>query len=76
MYEQLKEMIERKFQVPLADIEPTATLEDLGLDSLDVVELALIIEKETGVRVTDDELVEAADLGSLANLVMSRIAPV
>jgi acyl carrier protein len=51
-------------------------MEDLGLDSLDVVELALVIEKETGVRLTDDELVEAGDLGSLANLVMSRIAPV
>lgn len=74
MYEQLKQIMERKFQVPTEDIEPEATLSDLGLDSLDLVEFALAIEKELGVRVTDDDLAEAGRLGSVVNLVMSRRA--
>lgn len=76
MYEQLKQIMERKFQVPIEDIEPEATLNDLGLDSLDLVELALAIEREIGVRVTDDDLAEAGRLDSVVDLVMSRSATV
>jgi acyl carrier protein len=76
MYEQLKQIMERKFQVPTEDIEPEATLNDLGLDSLDLVELALAIEKEIGVRVTDDDLAEAGRLKSVVDLVTSRGATV
>jgi 3-oxoacyl-[acyl-carrier-protein] synthase-3 len=76
MYEQLKQIMERKFQVPIEDIEPAATLNDLGLDSLDLVELALAIEREIGVRVTDDDLAEAGRLDSIVDLVMSRSATV
>jgi acyl carrier protein len=76
MYEQLKQIMERKFQVPIEDIEPEATLNDLGLDSLDLVELALAIEREIGVRVTDDDLAEAGRLDSIVDLVMSRSATV
>ncbi|MGQ0717680.1 MAG: acyl carrier protein [Pseudonocardiales bacterium] len=76
MYEHLKQIMERKFQVPTEDIEPEATLRDLGLDSLDLVELALVIEKEIGVRVTDDDLAQAGRLESVVDLVTSRSATV
>ena len=76
MYEQLKQILERKFQVPTEDIEPEATLDDLGLDSLDLVEFALVIEKEIGVRVSDDDLVQAGQLKSVVDLIMSRGATV
>jgi acyl carrier protein len=35
---------------------PDATFEALGLDSLDVVELTLVLEEETGVKLEDEEL--------------------
>ncbi|HEY3608750.1 MAG TPA: acyl carrier protein [Pseudonocardiaceae bacterium] len=76
MYEQLKQIMVRKFQVPSAEIKPEVTLKDLGLDSLDLVELSLAIEQETGVRVTDDELAEAGRLASVVHLVTSRGAVV
>lgn len=76
MYEQLKQIMARKFQVPNEDIKPQATLDDLGLDSLDLVELALAIQKEIGVRVTDDDLAEASRLESIVDLIMSRNATV
>lgn len=76
MYEHLRQIMQRKFQVPAEDIKPEATLRDLGLDSLDLVELALVIEKETGVRVTDDDLAQAGRLDSVVDLVTSRGARV
>lgn len=76
MYEQLKHIMERTFQVPTEDIEPQATLKGLGLDSLDLVELALAIQKEIGVWVTDDDLAQAGRLESVVDLVTSRSAAV
>lgn len=44
------------FGVPADDVTPDATFEALGLDSLDVVELTLVLEEETGVKLEDEEL--------------------
>jgi acyl carrier protein len=46
------------FEIPPDELEPEARIfEDLGLDSLDVVDLIAAIQKEFGVRVRDDERV-------------------
>jgi acyl carrier protein len=76
MYEQLRQIVSTACHVSTDDVTPEATLEDLGLDSLDLVELSLVIEKEIGVKVTDDELAEAGRVGSIADLVTSRTANV
>jgi acyl carrier protein len=76
MYEQLKRIVSAACQVPAGDVTPDSTLEDLGLDSLDLVELSLVIEKEIGVKVSDDELAEAGRLDSITELVTSRNATV
>jgi acyl carrier protein len=44
------------FGVPEDEVTPDATFEALGLDSLDVVELTLVLEEETGVKLEDEEL--------------------
>ena len=74
MYEQLSAIIGRKFQLSPDQITPASTLNDLGLDSLDVVELALVIDEELGVHLTDDELVAAGHVGAVAELAASRSA--
>jgi acyl carrier protein len=76
MFQQLTEILTSKFQLEDSDISPSVTLEDLGLDSLDLVELALIIEKEFGAKVSDDELAEAQQLDTIAGLVEVRSAKV
>ncbi|AGL15834.1 acyl carrier protein [Actinoplanes sp. N902-109] len=76
MYEKLSEILVSRFHVDPADLDPTATLETLELDSLDVVELGLVLEKEFGARVTDDELVEAQRLDAILALVERRVARV
>lgn len=44
------------FGVPADEVSPDAEFEAMGLDSLDVVELTLILEEQTGVRLEDEEL--------------------
>ncbi len=50
------ELLTEEFGVPEDDIKPEATFEALGLDSLDVVELTLVLEEKTGVKLEDEEL--------------------
>ncbi|SCF49709.1 acyl carrier protein [Micromonospora matsumotoense] len=76
MYDQIKDIVASKFQIDPAEITPDRSLTDLELDSLDVVELSLVIESELGARVTDVELAEAARIDQIARLVESRSARV
>ena len=52
----ITEVLTEDFGVPEGDIAPDATFEGLGLDSLDVVELTLVLEERTGVKLEDEEL--------------------
>ncbi len=74
MFEELKQLIAAKYQLDPAKITREVTLDELGLDSLDLVELAMAIETGWGTRVTDDELTEAGHVGGVIELVESRVA--
>lgn len=56
LFETFKGILVDDFSVPADDIAPDVTFEALGLDSLDVVELTLVIEERTGVKLEDEEL--------------------
>lgn len=72
MYDQLKQILATKFQIEPDRINPMSTLSDLELDSLDVVELALVIEQELGATVSDDELFDLQQLAGIAALATTR----
>ncbi|MET8102828.1 acyl carrier protein [Streptomyces sp. NPDC005236] len=55
LYEPIKSALTRHFNIPEDTIEPESTLEDLGLDSLAVVELMCILQDDLGLRVPDVE---------------------
>jgi acyl carrier protein len=57
-------------------VDPVATLPDLGLDSLDLVELSILIKSDLAVEVSDDELAELEAVGAVAGLIESRSARV
>ncbi|MFF5566820.1 acyl carrier protein [Streptomyces sp. NPDC012623] len=74
MFETLKEMLVSKLKVAPEQVTPEATREDVELDSLAVVELSLLLEKELGLQISDDELLEAATMGDMADLMAERSA--
>ena len=54
------------------DITPTATLEALNIDSLDLAELSQIVEERFGVELTSSDVTEIATVGDAVALVASR----
>ena len=62
------------FDVPADDVTATATFESLGLDSLDVVELTLVLEEETGVKLEDEELEDVRTVQDAIDKVAGKVS--
>ncbi|MBJ7347584.1 MAG: acyl carrier protein [Thermoleophilaceae bacterium] len=60
--EKIKEVVP-KFGVDPDAVTGEATLEDLDMDSLDVVEVMQAIEDELGIRVPDEDLEDLSTIG-------------
>ena len=56
LYPTFETALVETFGVPADEVAPDAEFEAMGLDSLDVVELTLILEEKTGVKLEDEEL--------------------
>ncbi|MER5598871.1 acyl carrier protein [Streptomyces adustus] len=54
--EKLTGLLVSELGVPAAKIEPGISYKDLALDSLALIELTMIINRELGVDLTDDIL--------------------
>lgn len=72
MYEDIKRILIASFNVLEEDFHDNVTLEELGLDSLDLVELAMQVET-FGVKVSDGELAEAERFDAVIDLMESRV---
>ena len=55
-FETLREIIATKFDKPLAEITPEATLESLEIDSLDTFDIIFDAEEKFGIKVPNDEV--------------------
>ena len=53
-------------------INRESSFAELDVDSLDLVELAQMIEEDYGVRLTGDDVKQLATLGDLVDLVATR----
>lgn len=56
LYRTVETILTDTFRVPADEVGPDATFESMQLDSLDLVELTMVIEEEVGLRIEDDEL--------------------
>jgi acyl carrier protein len=70
----LREIMSARLGLPLEQLVPEARLvEDLGLDSLDAVELAISVERKFDIEVPEDELTKLKTVADMVALVESRI---
>ena len=67
IYETVRELLAHQLEIDPAQIGPqTDILEDLGADSLDIVELVIAIEEEYDIVITDER---AANVRTVEQLV-------
>lgn len=66
MFEQIRDILAKQFQIDADKITMTTDIaEDLGADSLDVVEMLMTIEEEFGVTVPDDDVMAFKTVGDV-----------
>ncbi|HEV7572064.1 MAG TPA: phosphopantetheine-binding protein [Thermoanaerobaculia bacterium] len=53
-FERVQSVLSKKYSLALDAITPESTLESLGLDSLDLIELLFDVEDEFGIRIPQD----------------------
>jgi acyl carrier protein len=71
----LRRVIETEFEVHPGEVRPESHLiDDLGLDSVDAMVMALRLEEETGLELSDDELKGLETVASVVALVQQRLA--
>ncbi len=71
----------REILVSSFELEPGAIqldshlIDDLDLDSIDAIDLAVELEQETGLRVEEQELRQIRRVGDIVELVCNRLVP-
>ena len=53
--------------------DDTRIVEELGLDSVDVVSLIMRVEQNFRIRISHAELAEMASIGSLVDLIVAKV---
>ena len=70
----LREIMSARLGLPAEQLVPEAKLvEDLGLDSLDAVELAISVERKFDIEVPEEELTKLKTVADMVALVESRL---
>ena len=68
MLEKVQEMLAEALNLPVSKITADAKIiDDLGADSLDVVELLSRLEDEFGITIPDDDVESLATVQDVAN---------
>ena len=73
MFEKICDMLVQQLEVnPDTITMDTNIVDDLGADSLDVVELIMALEDEYGVRITDEQATELTTVGAIARFLEAQ----
>ena len=61
------------FGPAIDDVRPERTLEELDIDSLDIAELAQVVEDEYGVEISGDDAAGVTTVGDTIGLVLAKL---
>lgn len=71
--EKIKEVVADKLDADPTDVsEDSRFMEDLGADSLDVVELIMGLEDEFGIEISDEEAEEILTVGDAVKFISEK----
>ena len=73
--DKIKEIIIEQLGVAAEEVVPEASfIDDLGADSLDIVELVMAIEEEFGLEIPDEDAERMQNIGDVISYVEERTA--
>jgi acyl carrier protein len=71
--DKVKEIIAKELEVDVKQLTPEAKfIEDLGADSLDIVELVMALEEEFGIDIPDEDADKLKTVGDAMNYLKSH----
>ncbi len=74
VFEKLKEILALQLDVDAEDMTmDTKIIDDLGADSLDVVEMLMSVEDEFDVEIPDEKIEELKTIGDVVEYIQSKI---
>jgi acyl carrier protein len=72
-FSKIKKIVADKLEVKEADIQLNSKLvDDLGADSLDVIELVMQLEDEFGITISDDDAEKIATVQDIVNFIENQ----
>lgn len=74
-FDKVKKLLVEQLNIPAEKVlENSKIIDDLGADSLDVVEMLMTLEDEFNVTVTDEESVTLKTVGDIVKLIDKKTA--
>ena len=73
IFEKLQEMIADQLEIDAEDITYDSNiLDDLGADSLDLVDLLMSVEDEFGIEIPDEDVENISTIGDIVEYIDSK----
>jgi len=69
IFEKIKEIIQDELGFEAEGLTPESTLEDMGVDSLDAVELIMALEEAYNIEIPEAEAVNMKSLGNMVSFI-------
>jgi len=73
VFDKLKDIIKDELGFEIDSLTMESTLEDMGADSLDAVELIMAIEEEYDLEIAEADAQEFNSLGNIVSYIESKI---
>lgn len=74
IFEKIKNIIVEQLQVSEATLtEESSFIDDLGADSLDLVELIMALEEEFGIEIPDADAEKVVTVGDVVNYIKENV---
>ena len=67
--EKVKKILADHLEMDENEITESTTLDDLGVDSLDAVEIIMELEDEFGIEIPDDEVENVKTVGDIVKII-------
>lgn len=72
--QELIDLVAKEALVDVEKLKKDSTLEEIGLDSVDLVSVVFAVEDKYGVTIGENDLEKSATLGQMLDLIQAKIA--